>query len=337
MNHKTIKVGVIGSGGMGSRHARNLSLRTAGAEVVAVMDIDQTRAQTIASECGATRVYADGHELIASAEVDAVVIASPDTTHAELVLSCLAAGKPVLCEKPLASTPAEAEQIMQAEVKVGKRLLQLGLMREFDPVHRDAKDALDRGDIGQPILFRGIHINPAFRGVRMLEDVIVNSAVHDIHSTRWIMQSEVDCTFAQYVVAAAGQPESCRMVSIQLKLNNGTLAVLEVNTDSGYGYEVDIEITGTTGSIKTDSIQSPIVRSSSTRGQFIDSDWLGRFDTAYIIETQAWIDSIINDKPIGPSVWDGYMAQIIADACVTSARTDQPVNIQASDKPSIYT
>jgi myo-inositol 2-dehydrogenase/D-chiro-inositol 1-dehydrogenase len=247
MNKPMISVGVIGTGGMGGRHARNLALRTAGARVTAVMDADLERAQAVASECGDAQALNDGFALIAHDDVDAVVIASPDWTHAELALACMQAQKPVLCEKPLASNPALAEAILQAETELGRRLLQVGFMREFDPIHLDAKAVLDRGDIGRPVMFRAIHINPANRGVRTIEDVIINSAIHDIHSTRWIMEREVESVFVQYTLAKPEQPESCRMVSVQMKLQDNALAVLEVNADSGYGYEVDIEITGFPG------------------------------------------------------------------------------------------
>lgn len=336
MSRKKINIGVIGSGGMGGRHARNLATQVAAAQVVAIMDIDLDRAQKVAAECGATDVYDDAHKLINNPDVEAVVIASPNATHAECVLACLNANKPVLCEKPLADTTDEAGQIVQAEIKQGRRLLQMALMREFDQAHCAAKAALDRGEIGRPLLFRGVHINPAFRGVRQLGDVIVNSGVHDIHSTRWMMGSEIDTVFAQYVRADSAKSEGCRLVSIQLKLRSGALAVIEVNADSGYGYEVDVEITGTTGSIRTDSIQSPIVRSSNTRRQHIDSHWLTRFDSAYIIQVQAWVASLMVGKETGPSAWDGYMAQLIADACVESARSGQPVDIPAIVCPDLY-
>ena len=106
---KTIAVGVIGTGGMGGRHAINLAQRINGAQVAAVMDIDQERASKIAAACGGAKVFDDARELIADEDVEAIVITSPDPTHAELTLACLEAGKSVLCEKPLATTLADAE------------------------------------------------------------------------------------------------------------------------------------------------------------------------------------------------------------------------------------
>jgi myo-inositol 2-dehydrogenase/D-chiro-inositol 1-dehydrogenase len=126
------------------------------------------------------------------------------------------------------------------------------------------------------------------------------------------------------------------MVTIQMKLSGGALALIEVNADSGYGYEVDIEVTGETGRVATDSITSPIVHRPGMRSQAIEPDWLVRFETAYIREAQAWIDSLIAGQAIGPSVWDGFRSQQVAQACVESALSGQPVVLADHEKPALY-
>src|SRR5271168_793478 len=121
---------------MGSEHARLVRCETPGAHLAGVFDADAARARAAAS--GAT-VFSDPRSLIASDRVAAVIIASPDATHAELVLACLEAGKPVLCEKPLASSAAEALQVVEAEVARGRRLIQVGYMRRFDAAYQEMK------------------------------------------------------------------------------------------------------------------------------------------------------------------------------------------------------
>ena len=131
----TLRVGVIGTGGMGGRHARNLAHRVSGAELVAVMDLDGARATALAEECGGAAVYGSGPELIGDPRVEAVLIASPDPTHADLAVACIEAGKPVLCEKPLGVDIEDAKRVLDAEVAGGRKLVQVGLMRTFDPQH----------------------------------------------------------------------------------------------------------------------------------------------------------------------------------------------------------
>ena len=91
MTDGALRVGVIGTGGMGGRHARNLAHRVSGAELVAVMDLDEARATALAGECGGATVFGSGPELIRNAAVDAVLIASPDPTHAGLAVACVEA------------------------------------------------------------------------------------------------------------------------------------------------------------------------------------------------------------------------------------------------------
>ena len=102
-NDQPIRVGVIGTGGMGTKHAINLHRFVGGARVSAVYDLDPTRAQQAAEQSGHPQVFSDPLKLIEDPQVDAVLIASPDDTHARMTLACLKAGKPVLCEKPLAT------------------------------------------------------------------------------------------------------------------------------------------------------------------------------------------------------------------------------------------
>src|SRR5262245_66149970 len=99
-NSQTLSVGVIGTGGMGTRHVLNLHRSIGSARVAAVYDLDQGRASQVAEMCGQALVFDDPEHLINDPHVDAVVIASPDDTHARLTLACLQAGKPVLSEKP---------------------------------------------------------------------------------------------------------------------------------------------------------------------------------------------------------------------------------------------
>ncbi len=109
------------------------------------------------------------------------------------------------------------------------------------------------------------------------------------------------------------------MVLTQLQYVNGAVGQIECNADSGYGYEVDVKMTGTLGSVQTNSLQSAVVSRSNQRGQWIEDDWLQRFERAYGIKAKAWVDSLQSGIPTGPSVWDGYVAMVVTDACIESA------------------
>lgn len=136
VSNRTINVGVIGTGGMGGRHVNNITNEVAAANVVALMDVDEARLTEVATACGASHTFTDAQALIEHPDVEAVLIASPDRFHGEQARACIAAGKPVLCEKPLGTTASEAHQVVEAEVAGGRRLVQVGFMREYDLISK---------------------------------------------------------------------------------------------------------------------------------------------------------------------------------------------------------
>ena len=225
-----ISVGVIGSGGMGTRHAETLTLRVPGARVAGVTDLDRSRAETLAAKCGPdVTVFEDEGALIRDDGIDAVVITTPDETHAELVMASLQHEKPLFCEKPLAITVEDARKIVDAEVELGKKVVQLGFMRRYDPQHLDVKNAIDSGAIGHPVLFKGTHRNAVALPGTSSESILVNSAVHDLDAARWLLGREIEEVYVHGTnTPAASDGEVLDLQVIQLKLGGGCLANIEV-------------------------------------------------------------------------------------------------------------
>ncbi len=333
---RTLNVGIIGTGGMGARHASNLTYMVAASEVTAIMDVDAARAEKIAARCGGARIYSDAERLIAAPEVEAVVIAAPNRFHAKLTKACIDAGKPVLCEKPLATGGAEAREVIEAEASGGRRLVQVGLMRQFDPAHVAVKRVSDSGAQGNALVFRSVHINPSSDGSPSLGDVITGSLIHDIHSARWMMGDEIVRVHTSYIPFSADSPDSARYVMVQLEFAGGALGGLECNADSGYGYEIEVSITGETGVVHSSPLQSPVVRHSNASGQWVEEDWLQRFNEAYVLEAQAWVQSVLDGEATGPSAWDGYVSILVADACIESGLQNRPKAVKLPERPAIY-
>ena len=336
MGNENVRVGIIGTGDIGRVHARNLAIRTIGARLAAVMDVDAQRAQSVAAEYGAAQEYSDAFDLINDPAVHAVLVASPDATHAEFTLACIEAGKSVLCEKPLATTRADAERVIQAEMAAGSRLVQVGFMREYDPAHKDLVAIVQRGALGKALRFRGAHINPKYGQDLTIEVAIVNSVIHDIHSARYMMGAEISSVHVGWVPADPQESRSCRLVDVKLTFANGAIGTLEWNGDSGYGYEVLVEITGETGVASTRANSSPVLRNSDGLSQAITPSWPQRFEQAYIDEIQDWIRSIRENAPTGPSAWDGLMSLVIADACIRSTETGLPTEVAQVERPALY-
>ncbi len=331
-----VPVGVVGSGGMGGMHARCLHRKVAGARVAAVSDVDAERAGKVAEECGGAAVFGDAVEMIRDGRVEAVVIASPDPTHAELVLECLRLGKPVLCEKPLATSPEEALGIVEAEVDLGHKLVQVGFMRRYDPQHVDVKNVAVSGDIGKPVLFKGWHRNAQIPPGVDSEWVVINAAIHDLDSARWMLDAEVDEVFVRGLNTTGSQEGEFDLQLIQLTFADGRLATIEVNVDAGFGYEVGVEVVGARGTAYTAPPSGATVRLDRVFSQKVDGDWLDRFEPAYTIELQEWIESIDSGRPPAPDAWDGYASLVVAEACIASIKSGKPETVSVPEKPALY-
>jgi myo-inositol 2-dehydrogenase / D-chiro-inositol 1-dehydrogenase len=330
-----IRVGVIGTGLMGEVHARSLRARVPGAELVAVSDFDIARATALGTELGVT-VYATGEELLAANDIDAVVIASPDVTHADYAVAAIRAGKFALCEKPLAETQQRSSSVVDAEISGGRRLIQVGFMREFDPAHVAVREAVASGRLGRPIMFRGTHVNPAPVGATSVQRAISQSLVHDIHSARFLTGREIVNVFTRWVPLENTSPPECRLVTVSCTFDDGSIGLLDVNIEAGYGYAVSAEIIGATGTISTVDPSTSLVRSTGQLSTEIMPNWATRFAPAYLAELEAWIGSIHSGVPVGPSAFDGYIANVIADACIESALSGRPVDVVNPQRADIY-
>ncbi len=338
MNERMISVGLIGAGGMGTRHAVNLVERVGGAQVAAVYDIDRERARHAARQCDAARTCDSPLELIDSPEVDAVIIASPDDSHAGLTLECLRREKPVLCEKPLATRLEDARAGVEAEQRIGRRLVSVGLMRRFDPYHAAVRDAVQSERLGRAILYKGTHRNTSIPYDSRGEIIITNSAGHDVDAARWLLGQEVVEVFAQGVRSrAAFSAETQDLILLQLRLTGDCLATVEVFAAAEYGYEVTAEVVCERGTAVTGQPDYAVMRHARARGAAVPFDWLERFQDAYVLELRDWVRSVRTGKPFsGASAWDGYMALRITDACVRSLKTGQPVAVENESRPELY-
>ena len=319
-----LRVGLIGAGLIGQDHARRITRVLAGATVVAVSDIDPDAARRLAAELPNAFVRATGHELVADERVDAVLIAAPAAAHEEYAVAAIEAGKPVFCEKPLAATEPAGRTIMAAEVAAGRRLLQVGFMRRYDPAYRELKQTVDGGAIGRPLIFHSLHRTvaapPSWRGAM----AIVDAAVHDFDISRWLLGVE----FSRIRVFA-GTPDRRRSdlhdpLVMVLETTSGPLVTVETSLNVGYGYDIRGEVVGESGTASLATVGRP-------------RDWRERFAAAYDIELQEWIDAVrAGEDATGPSTWDGYVAQVVSDAGIASLSGRETVAVRLVGKPAIY-
>ena len=333
----TVRVGVIGTGNIGTSHARDLAARVAGSTVTVVTDVDEARAAALAAELGASAVPT-AEALIASPDVDAIVIASPDEFHAEQALACLAAGKPTLCEKPLAPLADAARAVVDAEVALGRRLLMLGFMRRFDPGYEALRDRLGSDGIGDPLIIRNAHRNEIAPYGLDSALSITNAAIHEIDINRWLTGEDY-CwvhvlTGRSGPITPQGQHDPLFLL---LETTGGTIVEVEMFVQSQVGYEVTCDVTGGHGIASMGSGDFVTMTKDRRRGTMLPAQWLGRFQDAYRRQLQAWVTSIIDGQPApGATAWDGYLATLTATCAVQSLRSNTRVDIELPVRPALY-
>lgn len=334
----SIGIGVIGTGGMGSRHARNIHRRVVGGHVAGVFDVDERRAAAVAAECGNARVFGQPEALINDDRIDAVIVASPNQTHADYTLACLQTGTPVLCEKPLATDANDARTVIDAEVALGERLVTVGFMRRFDPYHVAAKQAVQSGAIGRPYLYKGVHRNESIPPDFPREFVISQSAIHDIDATRWFLEQEIAEVYVRGVrVDSAITTDTLDLVVLTMTLQQGGLSTIELFLSAHYGYEVTAEIVGERGTVLTEQPDAVMVRASGARSVSVPEDWLQRFERAYVVEVQEWVSHLHDDTAhVGADAWDGYVSILASDACIASMTSGRPEPVPLPDVPALY-
>jgi myo-inositol 2-dehydrogenase/D-chiro-inositol 1-dehydrogenase len=320
-----IGIAVIGCGGMGSWHAMNVA-RQPGLRVTAVADVDTEAAQRTATSVGAAVV--DQAEIVAAADVDAVVIASSDETHAEFATAAISLGKPCLLEKPIGATLVEAEQILDAEVAAGRLLTRVGFMRELDPAHAQVATAL--GDLGEVTKVRSVHRNVDAEP-RPVELLFSQSIIHDIHTIRWLSGAEIQ----QVQVHVVSRSDGFRDVHMVCNLASGAVGVIEFE-DRGFAYEVQVEVTAAGGMATSLPHPRALVRQGGSEALAVGADWFARFEDAYRLEVEEWAATLGDGVFRGPTVWDGYAAQVVADAAQRSIASGAPVQVVQREMPDLY-
>ena len=286
------------------------------------MGVGRSRSRRL---CGAA-VYDDPLRLIQDDRIEAVIIASPDATHAGFVQECLRWGKPVLCEKPLATSAADAAGVIEAECALGRRLVSVGLMRRFDPHHVAVRQVVASQQLGRPILYKGVHRNAAIPYDVRGEVIVTNSAGHDIDAVRWLLEQEIDEVYVRGVRShATFSTHTIDLLLLQMTLTGDCLATIELYVAAEYGYEVSAEIVSERGAVVTGQPDKAIIRSVRTRAVAVPDHWLDRFQEAYVAELRQWVHSIQSEQSFpGANAWDGYAALLVTDACVESLQSGRP-------------
>ena len=335
----TVRVGVIGVGMIGQDHIRRITQVLSGGAVVAVTDVDAARAQSVADGWPGAAVYPAGRELVASGDVDAVLVTSWGPTHEDHVLAAIEAGLPVFCEKPLATTEDACLRIMDAEMAGGRRLVQVGFMRRYDAGYQALKAALDEGTIGTPLLMHCAHRNRSAPPYGFTtEGMIADSAVHEIDLVQWLFGEPIVATSILKPRRSSRAAEGLHdPLIVLLEMASGVLVDVEVFVNAGYGYDIRGEIVGESGTVALAEAGGEVtVKSAGARSSHVPADWRDRFAAAFDAELQDWLNAVAARASTGPGSWDGYAAAAVTDSCLEALRSGRRTPVSLRERPEFY-
>ncbi|WP_377810568.1 Gfo/Idh/MocA family oxidoreductase [Azospirillum sp. A29] len=334
----TVRLGIIGTGAIGRDHARRINQVLAGGKVVALTDVNRESAEAVRADIAPdAEIYQTGEDLIASPLVDAVLVTSWGASHEQYVLAAIAAGKPCFCEKPLATTADGAKRIVDAEVAHGKRLVQVGFMRRYDAGYIALKEAVT-SRTGAPIMVHAAHRNPTVPEHYVTPMAIHDTLIHEIDVFRWLLDDDyvsARVIFPRRAARSHGKLRDPQVVVLETA--KGVVIDVEIFVNCHYGYDIQCEVVGEDGIARLPEPMAVQMRLNASLQNPILTDWKDRFIASYDVELQDFLKAAAQGTATGPTCWDGYVAAITSDACVTAQeREGEAVAITLPSRPALY-
>ncbi|MEV6837053.1 Gfo/Idh/MocA family oxidoreductase [Streptomyces sp. NPDC051133] len=328
-----MRIGVIGTGRIGTIHARTLSRhRDVGSLILT--DADPARAQELAHRLGETA--APGVDEIFRWGVDAVVITTATSAHAELIGRAARSGLPVFCEKPIALDLPGTLQAL-AEVEAAGTILQMGFQRRFDAGYAGAREAVRSGRLGRLHTVRALSCDqapPPADWLPLSGGLFRDALIHDFDVLRWVTGREVTDVYA---TGSDGGPALFREAgdvgtgAALLTLDDGTLATATATRLNGAGYDVRMELAGEADTVVVGlDDRTPVASTEPTGPPPADKPWTGfleRFGAAYEAELCAFVEVLRGGRPNPCDGGEALQALRIAEACEISRREHRPVRL----------
>jgi scyllo-inositol 2-dehydrogenase (NAD+) len=336
---KRLGIGVIGLGRLGSSYAKYFAGRIAGARLVAVSDVNESVAVSLAAELGVSKTYRRYQDLISDEEVEGVVIVSPTSTHKEIMIEAAEHGKAIFCEKPLSISVEEAKGMLHTVENTGA-FFQMGFQRRFDKGYVAAKQKIEKGMVGTPVVFKSSSRDPFRPSLEYLDPahsggLFVDCGIHDLDLARWFMG---DIASLYSIGGTLAYPEMKEIGDIDnaittLNFATGALGVIDLSRNGVYGYDIRTEILGTEGTLKIGYLRETPILIMTKNGITHDTVpyFTERFEQAYIAQLQNFVENILQNKPPAVTCADGVAALQASVAATLSFKENRPVTIQGGE------
>jgi myo-inositol 2-dehydrogenase/D-chiro-inositol 1-dehydrogenase len=328
-------IAVLGAGRIGKIHAANVAANRK-VKLIAVADPFGDAASTLAKQHGAEAML-DPFAAIERVDVQAVVIGTPPDTHVALLLRAVELGKAVLCEKPI-DLDMEKSRAAVAQVKERGGKVMMAFNRRFESSFAAIRSAIDAGEIGD---VRQVVISSRDPGlppegyVKTSGGIFRDMTIHDLDMARFLLGEEpveVSAIASRIVDAKLCEKyDDFDTVMLQMKTASGKQCHINNCREAVYGYDQRIEVFGSTGMLLQDNLRPTTIRrwsaTTTDAREPLLNFFLERYMQAYKSEVDAFIDAMIDNKPLPTSVDDGLKALRLAECALEAARTGRTVQV----------
>jgi myo-inositol 2-dehydrogenase/D-chiro-inositol 1-dehydrogenase len=331
-----IRVGLIGAGRIGRRHAQTLASMVPQAELALIADASSDAARETAESVRVKHWTTDPYAVIGDESIKAVVIASSTDTHSPFIIAAARAGKDIFCEKPIALDLEATDAALDAVEQAGVRL-QIGFQRRFDKGFRRAKQMIEKGAIGKVEAIRDTMRDPS----PAPRDYIATSGgiyrdmvIHNFDNVRWLAGAEVSEIFAMGAVLVDPMFVEFGDIDtsvVSMRFENGALGTIDSSRRSAFGYDVRTEIFGSNGAIFVGySRDTPLIHLAQDGVKSDHVHWfLERFDEAYVEEVRDFVQAIVENRSPAVTGADGRAAMALAYAAEESRREQRPIRVDS--------
>ena len=328
-----LRIGIVGLGRLGKRHAMNLAWKVKGAQLVAACSVVPEELEWARETLGISLLYKDFNAMLDAGGLDAVCLVSSSSVHAQQTVAALNWGLHVFCEKPMGVNVTECLAVEEAAKAHPDKVFLIGFVRRFDPSYAYAKKLVDEGAIGTPFLVRSQTVDldeyAPFQVtfVPTSGGIFLDMNIHDIDLARWFLGDEVASVYAvggSYVHPEFASVDDADNTEAILKFRNGTMAVLGVSRTAFHGHDTHTEIKGSKGILKIGLTPAKnrveIFDAQGARTECV-KDFYERFAEGFLAEAQEFVSCALEGRNPGVSAVDGTKATEAGFALTESFRT----------------
>jgi len=327
-----INIGILGCGRIGQVHARSI-LRMADARVAAVSDAFPDAANALAATTGA--IVQSSDDVIANADVDAVIICTPTDTHYDLIHAAARAGKAIFCEKPVDMSADRIRDCIKVVDDTGVAFL-TGFNRRFDPNFAAVQNRIADGEIGAVEIVTILSRDPSPPPISYIKSsggIFRDMMIHDFDMARFLLGEDpvqIFATGASLVDPQIGEAGDVDTAAVTMTTASGKICQISNSRRASYGYDQRIEVHGAKGMLRAENMLENTVEVATGAGYRRAPTlnfFLERYEAAYLSEMQHFVAALAEKTAISPTIQDGLKSQLIADAAAKSLETGLPVKL----------